>query len=497
MMTGQRPRGARAPIVQGWLLVLIVVIIAAHLAVSWQAPLSNDASMQWLQVRTNRLNDWHPPAMTRLWQFLGIFGTGPRPLLVFSILFYWSGIGLFAMTLMRLGKPMIAFAVVAASVIAVAVWFDPIGKDGLLTSCFIWSYALLLAARTRERASVPLIAIALLMVCCGVLMRHNGAFAAGPAVILAFAPRLLRRFWLSLGLCAIIAVALAGAVQVANRAVFRAESSRVEDSLLLFDLLGIASGSGDLTVFGPASRITKRDVTRCYSPVMWDTMAPWGKCPWFPEKAGAKLLDQPQMIAGAVPPPSDFKRRWIDAVAAHPVAYAVHRVRHMNAELLLLTSTKPRNGIVPVSPVELRNPPQDSLLTLIAKHTLGVIFIPAVVVALALSTFVILFVRLQRVEKSDAVLWTALSMSAAAVLYAGSYAIAGVATAPRYFLLTAVLASFALVIGIGDGAWRTFLRERRGLAMACLALPVLAIGLAEAGRMFVPIPPDSLQIPPR
>ncbi|MBB4857243.1 hypothetical protein HNO88_000550 [Novosphingobium chloroacetimidivorans] len=477
------------------LALLLAGIALLHLLLSWSGGLSNDASMQWAQIAANRLNDWHPPAMTRLWQALGVFGPGPVPLLVLSILLYWSGVAVLALTLARLGRSGAALAAIAVGVIAAAVWFDPIGKDSLLTSFFLLGYGLLLRARSGGGVRHGLIAGGVLLIVCGVLMRHNAAFAAGPALILAFAPQLLRRLWLSLLISAAVTALLAVGVQLSSRHVFGAEPSRVEDSLLLFDLLGIAHGADDPAVFGPASRISRNDVARCYSPVMWDTMAPWGRCAWFPAKAGARLLDQREIIAGQVPPPSDFKARWIAAVVRHPLAYVVHRTRHMNAELLLFTSTKPRNGIVPVTPAELGAPPRESLPRLTAKYTLGVVFIPAVVVATAIGAFAILFARTRRRDPLDPLAWTALSMSAAGLLYAGSYAIVGVATAPRYFLLTAALSGVALAAALSDEGLRAMLRERRGLTLLCLALPLLAIAGAEIGRVFVPIPPSTLLLP--
>lgn len=485
-------RAIAAPRVLGLLLLALTVI---HLLLSWSGGLSNDASMQSAQIAANRLNDWHPPAMTRLWQALGVFGPGPLPLLVFSILLYWAGAASLALAMLRLERPGAALGATCVAVIAAAVWFDPIGKDSLLTSFFLLGYGLLLRARMGGEVRRAPIVAGVVLIGCGVLMRHNAAFAAGPALILAFAPRLLRRVWLSLLVSALVTVVLALAVQASSRHVFGAEPSRVEDSLLLFDLLGVAHGADDPSVFGPASRITRHDVARCYSPVMWDTMAPWGRCAWFPAKAGAKLLDQREIIAGQVPPASDFKARWIAAIARHPVAYLVHRVRHMNAELLLFTSTKPRNGIVPVTPAQLGDPPRESLPRLAAKYTAGVVFIPAVVVAMAISAFAILFVRTQWREPLDPLAWTALSMSAAGLLYAGSYVVVGVATAPRYFLLTAALSGVALAAALSDRGVRAMLRERRELALVCVALPLLAVAGAEIGRIFVPIPPATLLLP--
>ncbi len=476
--------------------LLALIIAAMHLVLARSAPLSNDATMQWAQVASDRLNDWHPPAMTRLWQVLTAFGNGAWPLMVFTVLLYWLGFAVLALGFVRLERPRLALVALAVGVVAAAVWFDAISKDSLLTAFFVLGYGLLLNARIGSTGRPVLTGLAIVAFGCGVLMRHNGAFAAGPALILAFAPRRLREFWFTLIVSALIAAVLTFAVQVANRVVFAAQPSRVEDSLLLFDLLGVAHGAQDASVLGPRSRVTLRDVNRCYSPVMWDTMAPWGRCAWFPAKAGAPLVDQRELVAGQVPPPSDFKQRWIAAVIRHPFVYATHRIRHMNAELLLFTSTKPRNGIVPVTPAELGHPSRESLSRLAAKYTVGVVFIPAVVVGLSISGFAMLSARTRRPEPLDTLAWMALSMSAAGLLYAGSYVIVGVATAPRYYLLTAVLAGVAFAAGLSDAGVRTMLREHRRLAWLILALPLAAMVCAEIGRIFVPIPPATLLLPP-
>lgn len=479
----------------GRLALALVSVTALHLLLALSVELGNDARMQWAQVVTGRLNDWHPPAMTRLWQGLGVFGPGAAPMIVFSVLLYWVAVGTMATAFLRLRKPLLAWGSLGAALICAAVWFDAVSKDSLLTGFFVLGYGLIFHARLGPRCHPGLVAAGLVAVLLGVLMRHNGAFAAGPAVILALAPALLQRFWTAAGLSIAVAAVLAFGGQAANRAVFDAAPSRVEDSLLLFDLTGIAYHSGDAGVFGARSRITKRDVALCYAPVMWDTLAPWGRCPWFPEKAGGKIVDQPELIAGAIPPPSDFKARWLSATLRHPLAYITHRLRHTNAELLLFVSTKPRNGIVPVEPGG-PGEARDSLPKALAKHTLGVVFIPAVMVALGVVAFVLLFLR-TRHRQPGPLLLTAYAMSGSGLLYAAAYGVIGVATAPRYYMLTALFAMIALAVSCEDPAIRRMLRVRRWLRATCIALPLAMIGLAELGRLTVPVAPSTPVISPR
>jgi len=470
----------------GLLALGVAVLAAIHLAVALRGTLANDAKMQWAQIAAGRLNDWHPPAMARLWQALGLFGPGPAPFIWFSVLLYWSGFLVLGLVLLRERRPGAALATLGLGVGAAALWFEAISKDTLLTSFFLLGFALALLARQSGRPRTGLLAAAAALFLVGVLMRHNGAFAAGPAMLLACAPQVLRRFWLATGVSVAVAALLVPLSQFADHRLFGAAPSRVENTLLLFDLAGIAYHADDASVFGKPA-ITARVVKTCYSPVMWDTMAPWGICPWFPAAAGARLLDQPELIAGGIAPPANLMGKWLSAVIHHPLAYAEHRLRHANAEMLLLVSTKPRNGVVPADPAPA---PADSLLLTIARYTAGVVFIPGMVVAIGLAAFLLLSARVHAAEPAPSLILGAYAMSGSALLYAASYAVLGVATAPRYYMLTGVLSLAALIVAIGDAEVGRIWRRRGALRIACLALPLSAVALAEVGRLCIPVPPS-------
>ena len=72
-------------------------LLLASLATFWPGIAMYDSVVQYQQVLAGVFDDWHPPAMARLWALFGDHGTAP--MFVLQMVGYWAGLGLIAAAL--------------------------------------------------------------------------------------------------------------------------------------------------------------------------------------------------------------------------------------------------------------------------------------------------------------------------------------------------------------------------------------------------------------
>ncbi|PCG10772.1 hypothetical protein COA17_05210 [Sphingomonas ginsenosidimutans] len=486
------PTRALAPLA----VAMSPVLAAATIASGWRGAIGNDERGQLAQIAADRVNDWHSPLMTRAWQALIETGLGEGALFVLAALLYWGAFALIGWALVRRGAVIAALAVPVIGALVLAVLVDSlVTKDALLAALLLLGAGLLLAGGdTRAPRGAAVLATAAFL--AGVLMRHNGAFALGPLLILAWRPRWIERAGVTIVVSVLVAALAIPVAGVINRRMLDAAPAGAIESLRLFDLAGIAAQEGTTAPFGPATRVTMRDVARCYTPVMWDTMAPWGRCPWFSGKAGVPIHDQLELARGAAPSPATLDAAWRRALLSYPGGYLLHRAEHANAELLLFVSIKPRNGIGPAVPDPA--PPRESLAKALVRYTAGVVLIPAMFVAIGVVAWIVALAALRRGngewgtgERGRGERWpvrVAAALAASGLAYAASFVVVGVATAPRYFAYPAATALLAVALLLADPGVRRLWRVRRDLMLVTLLLPAAVMMVAEAGRLTVTVP---------
>ena len=78
---------------------LAITILVLSLVMFWPGFTQPDTNYQYEQALTGKVNDWNPPAMTRLWQALLIFGHGSGSIYTLQMSMYWLGLGLLAQAL--------------------------------------------------------------------------------------------------------------------------------------------------------------------------------------------------------------------------------------------------------------------------------------------------------------------------------------------------------------------------------------------------------------
>src|SRR5262249_3564461 len=116
-----------------------------------------------------------------------------------------------------------------------------------------------------------------------------------------------------------------------NHNVLKAVPTNQISQLQVFDLTGIAFYSRDLGVFGPDNFFTHAEVQQCYSPVIADALAPWGKCGFFwdrlvtPYRLQGNYGFEPRQAYKTPIDDHELAKLWLTAIAEHPVAYLEHR----------------------------------------------------------------------------------------------------------------------------------------------------------------------------
>ena len=276
-----------------------------------------DTVRQYEQALSGHYNDWHPPIMARLWSWLIPLGRGTEPMLALQLAGYWLGLGLLAQALG--GRKAVAILALGASPLFLG-WQIVVLKDGQMAGALLSALGLVAAWRLRGRP-VPWWALGLVLLCLAyaTLLRANAPFSTVPLAVLMLAPGKRLRIALPAILIGIAAVILVS--QPVNHQLLEARDSGVSRSEAIFDLAAIAANSGDAA----ASGLTDADVAvlrthRCVKPLFWDPLFVREDCDNAVDaldhmKSGPLYV----LLAGAI--------------LRHPIAYATHRIAHLNATL--------------------------------------------------------------------------------------------------------------------------------------------------------------------
>ncbi|HSV22571.1 MAG TPA: hypothetical protein VLJ17_06025 [Xanthobacteraceae bacterium] len=435
--------------------IVAALLFAANLVGGFPGVANDDSNSQYAQAVDQHFNDWHPPIMAWLWSIFRLLADGSSPMFCFHIACYWLGFGLIAVALGRTGRPMAAWGILGVGLFPPFLMMNiNILKDVGLAVTFLSAFAVLFWYRIQDlKVPFAVIAISIVLLFYGTLVRSNAVFGVAPLLAYLINPQWLNRPWRLLVFSTPVAMLMVPISGLFNHNVLNATPLGVIRALEIFDMTGIAFYSGDVSVFGSGSSFTKQDIDRCYTPIQWDTLSPWGECRFFwnrlavsQDLQGVEKLD-PMAVMGARPNP-DLPHRWIAAIIAHPLAYTRHRLAHFSSEIGF--RTKPNQGDAVFGVVaggEVRDSLGDVPATPVLRELVylyDILKTPAF--WLVIGACLLALLASGKSPRLPAGLEAALALVLSGLLYTCAYLIVGVATDFRYQFWSMIATFTALVI---------------------------------------------------
>lgn len=431
----------------------------ANLAIWFPGESGPDSRSQYAQAVIGQFDDWHPPTMAWLWSMFRLLADGDGPMFCFQVVCYWLGFGLIAIGLAQASRMRAAWAMLGVALFPSLLTLNVVLlKDVGMGATLLTAFAALFWCRIQNR-EVPaaIVAISLVFLLYGALVRVNAVFAVVPLFVYMSRPQWFVRPWRLLAVSIPVSLAMVPAAQLFNYGVLHAEPLRPIRSLQIFDVTGIAYNSGDMAVFGLGNSFTIDEVTRCYTPVGWDHLAPWGECRFFWDRlaispdwqAIAEESDaRPAMGLEANP---DLTGLWIAAIVRHPQAYAKHRLAHFSSEIWRGASIASPNAAAP--------------------KPLGIVLYDLVTASafwVAIGTALLIRLSFVRSVRRTASIDAALALLLSGLFYGSAYLIIGVATELRYLFWTLIAIFAALVISLPELRMTLGARRRHATAIRSL-----------------------------
>ena len=450
------------------------LLCLAALVLWWPGVAQYDSVEQYRQALSGVYLDWHPPVMARLWAVLHGLGPGAAPMFVVQVVLYWLGIGLLAAALARSRKRGAVAAVLAIGIFPLfAGWQAAVLKDTQMLGAILAAVGLVAWWRlTGRRMPVVAIAIVILLLGYATLVRANAVFAIVPlAAMLAPWPLRPWQRGLAVAVGALAVIALAPPI---NHGLLGAGDTKVARTLPVFDLAGIAHFSHASDGLSPAERalIVRR---HCYQPYFWDPLGEDSRCGSIAERLDAI-------------PAHALSAMWLAAIVHHPVAYAEHRLAHLNSTDRLFVPLG-RPDVAPPATSEpndlgLKSPGKVASIVAqaggwLAETPLGWPVAWIVVAATGL------WIALRAPKSPSRDLAVALAVSALAL--EASFAVVSIASDLRYHLWPMMAAALMTVLLAGERPL-----PRRALTIGG-AILVLVVGVGLAARLSLPRSPDTYE----
>lgn len=299
----------------------------------WPGIPTYDTVLQYRQLVTGSVDDWHAPVMVRVWQMLLPIGEGTGPMFTLQMLLYGIGFSTLIGGLVRSERPLTAFGVglLATSPLLLG-WQIVVMKDQQMLAAMVAAFGLVALYRLPGKPIPPwaIVSTASLLI-YATLLRGNAVFATVPLAVLLL-PR--PETWGIRSLFSVLAmVVLLVLLPPMGRSLFDAAPSPRLKTQPLFDLAGMSVRTPlDPWPFTASERaeIVSRN---CSHPFFWDPLGGRGPC----AKATARVRTST---------PGEFNAMLARKVASHPRAYAEHRLAHWNMTQRLwvplgLTSAEP------------------------------------------------------------------------------------------------------------------------------------------------------------
>jgi len=435
-----------------------------------------DTVAQYGQVLSGDVDDWHPPVMVRVWQLLHPLGPTTTPMFVLQVALYAVGFALIVSALVGRGRWRAGLAVCALALSPLLLgWQLVVLKDAQMVGALVAAIGIVARYRIAGRSVPPAAAaIVTLLFIYSTLLRSNALFATIPLAVL-LTPRpssVLARAGIALAaMIGIVAV-----TPLLNQDLFGASPSGIAKSQPLFDLAAIAvatRGSAEPFTGAQSEELSGR---HCVKAFFWDPIADPTAC--GPITGQANALPERTLYWDLT-----------FAAAAHPIAYAKHRLEHWNSTERWLVQP----GLIEAAPPADAEPnnvgltsPQSVVVP--AWHRLGAIEAATPVGwPIVWTVLAALLLPAAWRRREDAYGRLALALLVSAVTLEASFLVVSISSDLRYHLWPMAASGLALILLSDElsylGRWR----------MVTAAVLLLVIGSGVYSRMTLPSAPDSYQ----
>jgi hypothetical protein len=435
-----------------------------------------DTVAQYGQVLSNEVDDWHPPAMVRLWQLLHPIAPATAPMFVVQVSLYASGFALIVGALVRIGRwrAGIAAAMLALSPLLLG-WEMVVLKDAQMLGALLAALGILshyrLGARKMPGGAIAVVA---LLLAYATLVRANAVFATLPlAMLLPSRPR----SELARGLTTIVAILVVlGVSPSINHGFLGASPSGVAKAQPLFDLAAISvATAGSSSPFTPFERAQLAE-RHCVKDFFWDPIGDPTAC----GPVTARLNGQSE---------ADLYVEFARSVAAHPLVYAVHRGRHWNSTERWLVAPNLPDAAPPLEaePNDLGLASPSSPIAEAWQDAAAIEAATPLGWPIVWTLAGLLLVPGAWRRRCDPAGGLALALLASALTLEASFLVISIASDLRYHLWSMAAAALALILLSND------LRLSRREWIVGAASLSLAIAAGITTRASLPLAPDSYE----
>jgi hypothetical protein len=468
-------------------------LFLASVAIRWPGVAMYDSVAQYRQILDGAYSDWHPPIMARTWALLRPVHDGTAPFFLIQMLLWWGGLAGIAAALAARKRGIAAACVLAIGASPLLLgWATVILKDAQMAACLVAATGIFAQYRLRGApVPWPVRAAILVLIVYAALVRGNAAFACAPLALalVDWGGVRSRVGRVALTLVATLAVLLVS--PAINQRLLGAEASHADRSLPIYDLAGIGHFAGPQVLPGlPGEEWQRAEAAHCYSPFFWN---PYGE----PDQCGF-VGDRLAFDRGAG---DGLRRFWVRTIVAHPLAYAAHRLLHLNANLRLWTDSAERDALPPVDSEPNgfgigahAGPAARALIAAARWQVASPLGWPISWLVLSL---VLLWASARR-DDPQVRLGRALAFSAACM--SASYAIVSIASDLRYHLWSILAAALAGVLLLDARGLDPRRARIGGAVLLAFVLVGIAARLGLAASIYAPQPayvPPPPGAPPR
>jgi hypothetical protein len=299
----------------------------------WPGIMAWDSGRQYAQALSGQFDDWHPPLMEWFWRCFIPLMPGPLPMLILQLGIYGAALGFLAYRSWQSGHRQQAAWLAATGLFPpTLLLMATIIKDSLMAAILLAAFVLLGRFRDTGNRLSGFIGVALILIAS--CLRFNAFLAGLPLLTMAMPTGWTRHRRRAALVIAGATALLLLTMPVVNR-LLEAKRSGVELSLVIFDLGGITAHGGG-NAFPPLAVKNPIAVNQsCYLAERWDSYS-W----WVDPLCPIQFASVSSAFARQGINPELF---WIKAIAAHPLAYAAHRLDHWNiASRFLVRKTSER-----------------------------------------------------------------------------------------------------------------------------------------------------------